>query len=167
MSTILDAESTTSPSLVRRAGLFLVCLMISFAPGIVGSRFSPGPWYDRIEKSSLTPPGWVFPIAWSALYLLMGISLFLFVLGTTRRVRTVGLAWSGVQLMLNAAWSWIFFGLERPDLALLEIGVLWLAILGTLIVFWRQRPAAGALLVPYLAWVSFASYLNFEICRLN
>ena len=163
MSTVGTAETPVA----RRVGLFVVCRAVSFAPGLVGSRFSPGRGYDPVEKSSLNPPGRVFPVVWNALYLMMGIALFLFVLRATGRARTIGLAWFGVQLVLNAAWSWLFFGLARPDLALLEIAVLWLAILGTLVAFWRQRPAAGALLVPYLAWVSFASYLNFEIWRLN
>jgi hypothetical protein len=77
------------------------------------------------------------------------------------------LAFFGAQLVLNALWSWLFFGWHRPDLAFLEVIVLWLTILGTVITFWRVSPAAGKLLLPYLAWVGFAGLLNWELWRLN
>lgn len=151
----------------RRFVRLLACIAVSFLPGLFGGQFEPGAWYAGLEKSPLTPPGWVFPVAWSALYLAMGVALFLFLERARRGDRLPGLVLFGAQLVLNGAWSWLFFGLERPGLALVEIVALWALILATLVAFGRQRRAAAGLLVPYLAWVSFAAYLNFEIWRLN
>ena len=156
----------------RPSGRFwrlLGCIGVSFLPGVVGSQFGPGAWYAALEKPALTPPGWVFPIAWTSLYLAMGIALFLFLDRTARTdaARRWGSGLFAAQLVLNGAWSWLFFGLERPGLALVDIVALWSLILATLVVFARRRPAAAALLAPYLAWVSFATYLNLEIWRLN
>ncbi len=141
-----------------------VCLVICFLPGVIGSRFRPGPWYEALAKPAWTPPGWAFPVAWTALYALMGIALW-----TAWRAGAGRLALGvfAAQLVLNAAWSWLFFGLHRPGLALVEIVVLWLLILASTVLFWRLRPLAGGLLVPYLAWVGFATALNAAIVRLN
>lgn len=152
----------------RRAVLGLMgWLILSYAAAAVGSQFMPGPWYDRIAKPAWTPPNWIFGPVWTLLYGLMAISAWLVWRehGFTG-VRTALLLFL-VQLVLNGTWSWMFFGLERPGLAFLELTVLWLAILLTLVAFWRLHRLAGVLLVPYLAWVSFAGALNFEIWRLN
>lgn len=154
----------------RRGGrvvALVASVAISFLPGLIGGRFEPGAWYEGLARSPLTPPGWVFPVAWTALYLAMGIALFLFVDRARRGHRALGLGLFGAQLVLNGAWSWLFFGLHRPGLALLDIAALWGLILATIVAFGRERRAAAVLLVPYLAWVTFAAYLNFEIWRLN
>jgi translocator protein len=125
------------------------------------------PYFDALRKPPLTPPPAVFGPAWATLYLLMGIAAWLV---WRRRIdeRTVtALGLFAAQLMLNALWSIVFFGRHRVGLALLEIVVLWMTILATILSFWRLRPLAGALLLPYLAWVSFAAYLNAGIWRLN
>lgn len=157
--------------LKRRPGgrlvTLLACIAISFAPGLIGRRFAPGEWYEGLARSPLTPPGWVFPIAWSALYLTMGLALFLFVDRARRGHRGLGVGLFAAQLVLNGAWSWLFFGLHRPGLALLDIIGLWGLIVATLAAFGRERRAAAVLLVPYLAWVTFAAHLNLEIWRLN
>ena len=155
--------------LVRRISTLLGCILVCFVPGIVGSRFQPGDWYDTLEKSSLTPPGWVFPVVWTLLYLLMGIALWRFVEATraARSARHRGLVWFGTQLVLNGLWSYLFFGLHRPGAALVEIALLWLAIAASLLAFARRSRVAAALLAPYLAWVSFAAVLNVTIWRLN
>jgi len=160
-------EASHRPS--ARIWRLIACVGVSFVPAIVGGRFGPGAWYAALEKPALTPPGWVFPIAWTALYLAMGVALFLFLDGTARRdgARRWGTGLFAAQLVLNGAWSWLFFGLERPDLALVDIVALWALIAATMVAFARRRGAAAALLAPYLAWVSFATYLNFEIWRLN
>ena len=147
----------------------LACIGAGALPGVVGSQFGPGAWYAALDKPSLTPPGWVFPVVWTALYLAMGVALFLFLDRTARsdRARRLGLGLFVAQLVLNGAWSWLFFGLERPGLALFDIVALWALIAATMAVFTLRRRAAAALLAPYLAWVSFATYLNFEIWRLN
>ncbi len=140
---------------------------LSFCAGLVGGFFKPDAWYVALSKPSWNPPGWVFAPVWTALYALMGLAAWF-----VWRAR----GWSGAgtalalfvgQLVLNAMWTWLFFGLHRPDLALLEIALLWLVILATLLAFWRVRPLAGALLAPYLAWVGFAIVLNAAIWRKN
>jgi translocator protein len=154
-------------SYAKRTALFAGCLVVSFVPGIVGGRFEPGAWYAALEKPDLTPPGWVFPVAWTALYAAMGVALYLYLRAPARPIPRVPLALFGLQLGLNGAWSWLFFGRQRPDLALVDIGLLWIVLALTTWAFWRRRRVAGALLVPYLLWVSFATYLNAAIFMLN
>jgi translocator protein len=161
------AGSGVEPSWRRRGLRLFACLGASFAPGIFGSRFEPGAWYQTIEKSALTPPGWVFPIVWPALYLMMGFALWRYLETAPRRDRTAGISLFGMQLVLNGLWSFLFFGLHRPGTALVEIGLLWLAIVAVIVVFQRHSRGAAALLAPYLAWVSFAAFLNFEVWRLQ
>lgn len=158
-----DASPTT-PRTLR----LLASLAASFAPGVVGSRFEPGAWYQAIEKSALTPPGWVFPVVWPVLYVLMGVALWRFIESEApRHVRRTGLTLFGLQLVLNGLWSYLFFGLHRPGLALVDIVLLWLAIAAVIAVFRRSTRTGALLLVPYLGWVSFATFLNFEIWRLQ
>lgn len=142
-------------------------LALSFAAGFVGSRFTPSEWYQQIVKPSWTPPGAVFGPVWSVLYIMMGVAAWLvWRNGESSRVVTP-LTLFIVQLVLNALWSYLFFGLHRPGFALVDIVALWVVIVLTLIAFWRVSVPAGALLAPYLAWVTFASFLNFSIWRLN
>ncbi len=124
-------------------------------------------WYRTLNKPSWNPPDQVFGPVWTTLYILMGIAAWL-----VWRSGDLQSVWSplvlfGIQLSLNAAWSWIFFKMQRPDWAFFEILILWLAIAATLVAFFRRSHLAGWLLVPYLAWVSFAALLNFTIWRLN
>lgn len=151
----------------HHAAMLVGCVLLAFLPGMIGSSFGPDAWYAAIVKSSLTPPGWVFPIAWTTLYLAIGIALFVYLLHAPERTRRPTLALFGIQLVLNGAWSWLFFGLHAPGAALLDIALLWLAIAGTLYGFARHSRLAAGLLVPYLAWVSFASYLNAVIWIAN
>ncbi len=153
---------------MKHTGLGLIgWVLLSLAAGWVGSRFMPGAWYAGLAKPSWNPPSWVFAPVWSALYLLMGVAAWL----VWRRAGFAGaptaLGLFVLQLVLNSLWSFLFFGLHRPGFAFLEIVALWAAILATLIAFWRVSPPAGALLLPYLAWVSFASALNLQLWRLN
>jgi tryptophan-rich sensory protein len=124
-------------------------------------------FYDALRKPPATPPPAVFGPAWTVLYLLMAIAAWLVWREGLTRQTALALGLFTAQLALNFAWSLIFFGQHRIGAALIEIAVLWLVILATIIAFWRVRPAAGALLLPYLAWVSFAAYLNAGIWRLN
>lgn len=125
-------------------------------------------WYPTLAKPSFNPPAWVFGPAWTLLYILMGVALFLVWRQglNTPGVRVALIAFA-VQLVLNALWSIIFFGMQSPGWAFVEIILLWLAIVVTLWTFWRVVPAAGWLLAPYLAWVSFATVLNGSIWILN
>lgn len=145
----------------------LICQMA----GIIGSAFtvpSIPTWYAGLEKPTFSPPNWVFAPVWTTLYALMGIAAFL--IWRQRRVVTGApdaLALFGLQLVLNAVWSPVFFGAQSPLGGLVIIIALWLALLATIVAFWRIIPAAGALLVPYLLWVSFATVLNYAIWQLN
>lgn len=148
-----------------------IAIVICEAAGIIGSFFtSPSipTWYAGLEKGALNPPAWVFGPVWTTLYALMGIALFLvWKRGIERKEVKVAIGIFGIQLVLNTLWSIIFFGLHSPGGALVEIAFLWVAILSTIVAFARISKTAAWLLVPYLAWVSFASYLNFSLWFLN
>ena len=124
-------------------------------------------FYDALRKPPATPPPAVFGPAWTVLYLLMAIAAWLVWREGLTRQTALALGLFAAQLALNFAWSLIFFGQHRIGAALLEIAMLWLVILATIVAFWIVRPAAGALLLPYLGWVSYAAYLNAGIWRLN
>lgn len=144
----------------------VVWIALPLLAGAAGSQFQPGAWYDGLAKPSFNPPSWVFGPVWTTLYILMGVAAWL--VWDRQRATARGVLMLFVaQLIANAVWSWLFFGQQNPGLALMDIVVLWLLILATTIGFWRLRPVAGALLLPYLAWVTFATALNFEIWRLN
>jgi translocator protein len=142
-------------------------LALTFGAAWLGSRYLPDEWYQNLNKPSWNPPNWIFAPVWSVLYLLMALAAWLVwkQYGWMGALLPLGLF--VVQLLLNAAWTWTFFGLHRPDLALVDILVLWVAILMTLILFWQLVPLAGILLLPYLAWVSFATALTWKIRQLN
>jgi tryptophan-rich sensory protein len=150
--------------MMRRLAPFMIFLAVSFGASAVGAMFLPGAWYAALQKPRLTPPNWVFPVVWPILYACMGVAAAL-AWRRTRDLRTAA-PWA-VQLALNAAWSWLFFGLHRPGLAFIELCTLWLAIAVTLLTFRRHSFAAAALMAPYLAWVTFAGWLNWQIWRLN
>ena len=142
-----------------------VFLALVAAAALFGAQFTPGAWYEALRKPPLTPPSWIFAPVWSALYL--GIASAGWLVWRARpRLGPPLFAWGG-QLVLNAAWSLLFFGLQRPGLALLEILVLLAAVGATTAEFFRIRPLAGWLFVPYAAWVSFAAYLNAGLWYLN
>jgi tryptophan-rich sensory protein len=152
----------------RRSVLGLVvALALSFGAAYIGSRFPVDDWYAELSKPSWNPPNWLFGPVWSVLYLLMAIAAWLVWREGGLAGAAVPLGLFVVQLALNAAWSWIFFGRHELGLALIEILVLWAAIVATMIAFWRVRPLSGILLVPYLLWVTFAAFLNFTLWRLN
>ena len=153
----------------RKAAItgLVIFLAISFAPALFGSQFKPDAWYQGLVKPALTPPGWVFGPVWTVLYAAMGVSAWL-VWRQKDRVPVQGaLFLFGIQLVLNGIWTYLFFGLKNPGLAFVEILVLWVAIACTVISFRQKSRTAALILIPYLAWVSFAAYLNFELWRLN
>lgn len=148
----------------------IVLLVICFAAAGIGGAVTASKiprWYATLEKPSWNPPNWIFGPVWSALYFGMAIAAWL----VWRKRGLVGaaapLALFGVQLFLNVLWSCIFFGLQNPGLAFVEVLLLWASIAATMVLFWLRSTVAGMLFVPYLAWVSFASVLNFVIWRLN
>ena len=173
----------------------IIAIVVSELAGIIGSVFTPTPkslvlgfttpsiagWYAGIVKPALNPPAWVFGPVWTTLFALMGIAAFLvWKKGLDRSDVKIALGIFLGQLALNTLWSIIFFGLHSPGGALIEIAFLWLAILATIIAFAKISPPsssiwttdghgklAALLLVPYILWVSFASYLNYAIWSLN
>lgn len=148
-----------------RRGLALAgFILITFCAPLLSIGSMPGDWYAALIKPEWNPPAWVFGPAWTLLYTLMAVAAWL----VWKRVGfSRPLALYFVQLALNAAWTPIFFGAHQIVWALLEIVLLWGAVLITLVNFRRVSPAAGWLFVPYLAWVSFATFLNYTLWRLN
>jgi tryptophan-rich sensory protein len=148
-----------------RASLALAgFILITFCAPLLSLGAMPGAWYAALNKPVWNPPSWLFGPAWTLLYTLMAVAAWL----VWKRVgfsRPLGLYF--VQLALNAAWTPIFFGAHQLGWALIEILVMWIMILFTLLSFRRVNPTAGWLFLPYLAWVSFATYLNFTLWRLN
>jgi tryptophan-rich sensory protein len=126
-----------------------------------------GTWYQQIRKPPFSPPDWAFGPVWTALYAMMAVAAWLVWRKGDAAGRNVALALFGLQLALNAAWSPIFFGLRSFGGAFAVIVALCLAIAATLVAFLRVSMPAGLLLAPYLAWVSFATVLNFASWRLN
>jgi tryptophan-rich sensory protein len=144
-------------------------LLLSFAAAAIGSIASiqAAAFYRQLAQPSWAPPSSVFGPVWSLLYALMGIAAWLvWREGGWRRQRGA-LGLFVLQLAVNALWSWLFFGWHRGALAFADIVLLWLLIVATVIGFWRVRPLAGALLLPYLAWVGFATALNYAVWHLN
>ena len=142
-----------------------VFLALVALAALFGASFEPGVWYAGLRKPPLDPPDWIFPPVWSALYHAMAVAGCL-VWRAWPATRTPLVLW-GAQLGLNALWSLLFFGLERPGLALVEIAALLALVVATTAAFLRVRVLAGALLVPYAAWVAFAAYLNAGLWALN
>ena len=147
-----------------------VCIFVVFAAAAVGSPFTrhaTRTWYQEIDRPVWTPPDWVFGPVWSVLYVMMAVAAWLVWRKGGFRAQRLGLGLFAAQLVLNAAWTPIFFGLKAFGLAFAEIVLLWCAILATIIVFWRVKRAAAWLMTPYLAWVTYASTLNFGVWWLN
>jgi len=155
-------------SLLRWA-LVLVPLVVllGFVSGRMAQSGPGNPWFDALAKPGLYPPPATFGIVWTILYVLMGISLAMVCAARGARGRGLAVAVFAVQFALNLAWSPVFFGAHQITTALILIGVLDLAVLVTIVLFARIRPLAGLLLVPYLAWICFATYLNFAFLQAN
>jgi benzodiazapine receptor len=155
----------------RDWGMLGLCILAPLAIGFVsGMSTADGvrTWYQDIAKPSFNPPDWVFGPVWTTLYVSMGVAAFLvWRSGADRPTGRSALAWFAAQLIANGLWSIIFFGLRNPGLAFAEILVLLAMIVVTTRLFWARSRTAGALMLPYLAWVSFASVLNLSIWRLN
>ena len=145
----------------------LAWLALCFGAAWFGSQFRPGEWYESLAKPWWTPPDWIFAPVWTLLYVLMAVAVWLVWRAHGFRGAPVALGLFVGQLALNAGWSWLFFGLERPGLALVDLVALWGVLGATAVAFWRLQALAGLLLVPYIIWVSFAFALNYALWRLN
>ena len=141
--------------------IFLVACLVA---GSTGGLFPPGQWYASLRKPSWTPPNWLFPVAWTTLYVCMA--------GAGARVavspdNAVAMALWSLQIALNALWTPVFFGLQRMGLGLIVLIGLWLSVAATMLALWQVDWIAGVLFVPYLCWVTVAGALNFAVLRLN
>lgn len=151
-------------------GKLLISLVLPFIAAAIGSFFTFNAiptWYAGLQKPALSPPNWVFGPVWSALYLMMGISFYIIWTKKTKQNKDQVIFLYFTQLVLNTLWSIIFFGMKQPFLAFMEIIILWILILLTIVSFSKIAKSAAYLLLPYLLWVSFATYLNFAIWKLN
>lgn len=145
----------------------LVCLLAGFIGSVFTSK-SVSTWYTTLKKPSFNPPDWVFAPVWTAIFILMGVSLYLvWSKGLEAKGVKIAIIIFCVQLLLNILWSFLFFGLQSPFYAFMDITVLWFIILLMIIYFYRISPVSSYLLFPYISWVSFATVLNFMIIRLN
>jgi len=190
----IDHQCAYFLTIMKNATKLIVSVLICELAGIIGSIFTMPEirsWYYFLNKPSFSPPNWLFAPVWTILFLLMGISLYLvwskdFIVNistndTQKKAWNPISAklWSGswreenaalifvLQLVLNILWSVIFFGLKSPSLAFVEILMLWFAILYTIVNFYRISKPAAYLLLPYILWVSFATFLNFAIWQIN
>jgi translocator protein len=162
-------NSDTSMIKLRQLAGLVVSLLIVFGIATLGgflTNLSVNLWYPTLTKPSWTPSGATIGTVWTILYTFMGIAAWI-VWRHGSADRQLPLAIYAVQLLLNAGWSALFFGLRSPGLALLEISILWLAILATAAAFWKVSKLAAALMAPYLIWVSFAGVLNAMIWQMN
>lgn len=150
---------------------FVFAILICQLAGVIGNVFtnvSVDDWYQTLQKPSFTPPGGVIGIVWTILFLLVGISLYIVWNKFPQNKNSKqALIIFGIQLVLNILWSAFFFGLRNPLLAFIEILVLGLAIIANMLAFYKVSKISSYLLIPYLLWVSFASYLNFSLWKIN
>ena len=154
---------------MKKIWKLIISILIPFLASAIGGFFtasSVSTWYVDLVKPSFNPPSWVFGPVWTILYLLMGIALYLVWIEKPKIKKPAFIAF-GTQMFLNALWSVLFFGLQKPLFAFIEIGVLWIAILMTIIYFYKINKNAAYLLIPYILWVSFAAVLNFSLYLLN
>jgi translocator protein len=149
----------------------IICLAVPQLAGFIGTLFTRSEirtWYRVLDQSALTPPNWTFGVVWTILYILMGISAFLiWNKGLHKKHVKFALGIFILQLVMNTLWSILFFGLHNPAAALVDIISLWLAIIATMLASSPVSKKATWLLVPYLLWVSFATYLNYYIWAFN
>lgn len=146
-------------------------ILLAQGAGLLGTIVTTpeiGGWYATLVRPTIAPPNWIFGPVWTTLYTFMGIAAFLVWRTGPQRTRvTYALRLFLLQLGLNAVWSIVFFGAHNIYGALIDIALMWLAIVTTTIAFWRIERTAGILFLPYLAWVSFAAYLNYQLWVLN
>jgi len=166
LDTVRGTPSRNSIDWPALVGSVLLCELAGIVPAILTAE-DVATWYPTLVRPDFTPPDSLFGPVWTTLYLLMGVALYLVWRSDRGRVRRVALAAFGVQLVLNAAWSLVFFGSRAIFGGLVVIVALLAVILATMALFARIDRRAAALLVPYLLWVGFATALNYELWRLN
>jgi benzodiazapine receptor len=147
----------------------LLWTLICFCAGAIGAAASvqAGTFYAALVRPGWAPPASVFGPVWTVLYGTMAVAAALVWTGRRSHFRRLAIVLFALQLILNALWSWLFFAWHQGALAFMDIVLLWLCLVATVVLFWGIRPVAGMLLVPYLAWVSFAAALNYSVWQLN
>jgi len=152
-----------------RYALFTVpaIVLLGMLSGRLSNSGYGNPWFDALAKPDFMPPGWLFGVAWTALYVLIGLSLAMVLHARGAKGREKALILFTIQLILNFSWSPVFFALHKVELALSLIAAMIVVLLVQIVVTWRIRPVAALLLVPYLGWLIFAAALNFQIAALN
>lgn len=154
---------------IIRWSLFTVplCVLLGFLSGMAANSGPANPWFAALDKPGIYPPPATFGIVWTVLYVMMGVALALVCAAWGARGRTLAIAAFALQFVLNLAWSPVFFAMHQISLALGIIVALAVVLAVTVVVFWRVRRLAGVLLLPYLAWVVFAGFLNWQFLQLN
>jgi len=157
---------------MKKFWTFVFAIIVSFIPGFIGIFFTPhgasNIWYNALSKSVLTPAGWVFSVAWTILYILLGIALYLVIRNDNKRINKSGAYWLFFwQMVLNALWSYVFFGAHMPALALLVLVFLIVVSIYMARAFRLINKTAYYLVWPYIIWMCFATYLNTTIMILN
>lgn len=150
-------------------GLLIILIIACNLIGAIGAVWtsSDSPWYKEINKPSFNPPSWIFGPVWTLLFTLMGISLYFVWTSPSSNIKIIALALFAVQFLFNVAWSYLFFGLNKPLWSFIEILFLLVLIIATAFSFFKINKPSGYLLIPYLLWVSFAAILNYSIWKLN
>ncbi|MDG1874938.1 MAG: tryptophan-rich sensory protein [Mariniblastus sp.] len=150
---------------------FVISIAICFSAAAIGGWATAGSvtsdWFVELSKPSWNPPNWLFGPVWSVLYFMMSVAAWLVWKKSGLKNAKLELGWFGAHLLLNVAWSVLFFGMQAPGWAAIEIIILWVSIAMTIVLFFRHSKLAAYLLTPYLAWVSFATFLNLTIWSLN
>ena len=166
--TIFESKFEKMNKFVKIAIALVICLTVGYSASLV-TRPSIETWYVTLEKPVFNPPNWIFMLVWTVLYILMAVAAALVwdkIKENTEEVKQA-LLFFVIQLILNSIWSYLFFGLKNPMLALIEIVLLWLMIYETYLKFIKINKISGYLLIPYLIWVAFAAVLNASIWWLN
>ncbi|MCU0908495.1 MAG: tryptophan-rich sensory protein [Rhodobacteraceae bacterium] len=140
--------------------LFAIFFAACGAAASTGAMFQPGTWYDSLDKPRWTPPDWMFPVAWTLLYIAIAVAATRV---AVREGNAHAMAFWAMQIAFNTLWSPVFFGLRKLGAAAVVLAGLWVAVLGTLVTFWTLDTTAGLLIAPYLVWVSYAGALNISI----
>ena len=144
-----------------------VVVVLGLLSGWLSNSGFSSDWFVALRKPSFMPPGWVFGVVWTTLYFMMGLAVAMVLAARRSSARLMGLVLFTGQILLNFTWSPVFFGAGMIDWGMVIIVTLDVLVAATIVMFWRVRPLAGALLLPYLAWLCLASALNWEIGRLN
>ncbi|MCC6487044.1 MAG: tryptophan-rich sensory protein [Candidatus Hydrogenedentes bacterium] len=167
---VKQITSAVPVSLLYQAAALCLFLFLAYGAAAIGgaaTATSVGTWYPALNKPAWTPAGSTIGTVWSILYFLIGLSAWRVWLKGGLRMNAMPLGAWAVQLVLNTLWSVVFFGLQQPGWAFAELVLLWLAILATMLLFFRKDRIGGILFLPYLAWVTFAGFLNATLWRMN